>query len=101
MTGFTPLVGLHRAAGCGTMRPMSTLTIELSDELAARLASASERNHVPPAQIVQEALDKALPAAPAEFPDGKSLYDMMMEAGAIGCFDSGRTDLATNPKYME
>jgi len=76
---------------------MSTLTIELTDDLAARLAAASARQQVPPAQVVQEALAKALP----ELPEGKSLYDAMMEMGAIGCFDSGVIDLATNPKYME
>ena len=41
---------------------MSTLTIELPDALALRLASASERKHLPPAQIVCEALEQSLPA---------------------------------------
>lgn len=43
---------------------MSTLTIDLPDELAARLAQASEREHVPPAQIVRDALARALPTTP-------------------------------------
>ena len=47
---------------------MSTLTIELPDALALRLASASERNHLPPAQIVREALEQTLPVA-KEKPD--------------------------------
>ncbi len=42
---------------------MSTLTIELPDALALRLASASERKHLPPAQIVSEALEQTPPAA--------------------------------------
>ena len=41
---------------------MSTLTIELSDEVAARVAAASGAQHVKPAQWAREALEKALPA---------------------------------------
>lgn len=37
---------------------MSTLTIDLPDDLAARLAVASEQKHVPPATIVREALER-------------------------------------------
>ena len=78
---------------------MSTLTIELSDDLAARLAAASEREHLPPAQIVQAALEKALPAPGNPPPPGESLAEKMKDL--IGCFDSGVTDLATNPKHLE
>jgi hypothetical protein len=39
---------------------VSTLTIELSDDLAARLVAASEHAHLPPAQFAQVALEKAL-----------------------------------------
>ena len=79
---------------------MSTLTIELPDDLAARLEAASEQAHVPPAQLVRAALEKALPAPAADWPaDGPSLYERMKDA--IGCIDSGVTDLATNPKHME
>ena len=79
---------------------MSTLTIELSDDIAARLAAASEREHLPPAQIVQAALEKALPTPEADLPPpGESLAEKMKDL--IGCFDSGVTDLATNPKHLE
>lgn len=79
---------------------MSTLTIELSDDLAARLAAASERKHVPPAQIVQEALDRTLPGTqPEADADEPSLYDLMKDG--FGCVSSGVRDLATNPKHME
>jgi hypothetical protein len=81
-------------------RGMSTLTIELPDDLAARLAAASEQAHVPPAHLVRAALEKALPAPAADWPaDGPSLHERMKDF--IGCMDSGVTDLATNPKYME
>jgi hypothetical protein len=79
---------------------MSTLTIELPDDLAARLAAASEQAHVPPAQLVRAALEKALPApAPAVPLTGTSAYDLMKDG--FGCVSSGVRDLATNPKHME
>ena len=79
---------------------MSTLTIELSDEIAARLAAASEQKHVPPSQIVQEALARSLPEPlPEAAADEPSLYDLMKDG--FGCVSSGVPDLATNPKHME
>lgn len=74
---------------------MSTLTIELPDDIAARLAAASERKRVPPSQIVQEALERALPTPAVR---GESLAEKMKDL--IGCFD-GPADLSTNPKHME
>lgn len=78
---------------------MSTLTIELPDDLAARLEAASAQTHVPPAQFVRSALEKALPAAQPEIQDGPSAHDLMKDG--FGCVSSRVSDLATNPKYME
>ena len=79
---------------------MSTLTIELPDDLAARLEAASAQAHVPPAQLVRAALEKSLPVPAPDFPaDGPTLHERMKDF--IGCIDSGVTDLATNPKHME
>ncbi|MBE0544781.1 MAG: hypothetical protein IH623_25870 [Verrucomicrobia bacterium] len=79
---------------------MSTLTLELPDELAARLEATSTQRQVPPAQIVREALENALPgSSSAELQPGPSAYDVLKDL--VGCVDSGRTDLATNPKHME
>jgi hypothetical protein len=80
---------------------MSRLKIELPDDLAARLAAASERQHVPPSQIVQEALVRTLPPPAPDLSEGKSLYDAMVEAGALGCISTGIRDLSTNPRHME
>jgi hypothetical protein len=77
---------------------MSTLTIELTDELAARLAAASQRQQVPPAQIVQEALAKVLPSS-APVTNEPSLYDLMKDG--FGCVSSGVSDLSTNPIHLE
>ena len=46
--------------GYGNLCDMSTLTVELADDLAARLAAESEQRHVAPAQFVRETLEKAL-----------------------------------------
>ena len=79
---------------------MSTLTIELPADLAARLEATSAQTHVPPAQLVCAALEKVLPSPAAERPaDGTSLYDLMKDG--FGCVHSGVRDLGTNPKYME
>jgi hypothetical protein len=79
---------------------MSTLTIELPDDLAARLEAASEQTHVPPPQLVRAALEKALPApAPDSPPNGPSAFDLMKDG--FGCVRSGVRDLATNPKHLE
>ena len=77
---------------------MSTLTIELSDEQKARLEAASAAQLLAPAQWARQAVIKALPAesSPGTQPNAlDALQDM------VGCFDSGVTDLATNPKHLE
>ena len=79
---------------------MSTLTIELPDDLAARLEAASAQTRVPPAQFVRATLEKALPVSAPDWPaDGPSLYERMGDA--IGCVSTGLGDLSTNPKHME
>jgi len=79
---------------------MSTLTIELPDDLAARLEAASAQAQVPPEQFARATLEKALPATAPESPaDGSSAYDLMKDG--FGCASSGVPDLATNPKHME
>lgn len=82
-------------------RIMSTLTLELPDELAARLEATSAMRQVPPAQIVREALENVLPGAGRveAQQEGPSAYDVLKDL--VGCVDSGVTDLATNPKHME
>jgi hypothetical protein len=81
---------------------MSTLTLELSDSLFARLLAASAKRHLPPAELARETLERTLIAdeSSAEADDdGPSAYDLLKDS--FGCFDSGLGDLSTNPKYME
>ncbi len=52
--------------GCGSLRSMSTLTIELSNELAARLEAVSAAQKVRPAEWATEAVARALPPKGSE-----------------------------------
>jgi hypothetical protein len=59
------------------------------------LEAVSARKRVSKSKIVRDALTKELDKEK----DEPSLYDLMEDA--IGCFDSGKKDLATNPKHMK
>ena len=80
---------------------MSTLTLELSDSLFARLVAASAERHLPPAELARETLERTLGAG--QVMDEKdamlSAYDLMKDT--FGCVDSGLGDLSTNPAHME
>jgi hypothetical protein len=82
-------------ANCRLMR---TLTIELSDDLLTRLAAASRDRRVSSSQIVATALERALPARAGDQAGPSALEEL---GDLAGCFDSGMSDLATNPKYLE
>ena len=67
---------------------MSTLTVELPDELAARLAKASEHRRMRPAELVRESLETTLPPeTPKENPwKNRELlpeFKALMESGAL------------------
>lgn len=74
---------------------MSTLTVELPDELAARLESVCRSRAVAPAEVVRE-LVATLPPATTH---GRSAYEVL--AATFGCSASGLGDLSTNPKHLE
>jgi hypothetical protein len=76
---------------------MSTLTVELSDDLAARLDAASQHRRVTPADLVRETLAASLaPASVGEPPAADPLWQSF-----IGCAASGLGDLSTNPEHLE
>jgi hypothetical protein len=99
MWNFVGKRGIDRVSRLWQGGPVSTLTVDLPDTLAARLVAASEEKHLPPAQFVLDALERALPEP--QGPAGRTLFDALNEVGAIGCIDSGVHDLATNPRYLE
>ncbi len=79
---------------------MSTLTLELSDTLFARLLAASKMRNVPPAELARETLERTLIGSAEHGEESlASAYDLMKDG--FGCVDSGVNDLATNPKHME
>jgi len=75
----------------------TTLTVKVPHEMAAKLAAVTSKKRVAKSKYIRDALDVALKKEKQK----PSLYDLMMEAGAIGCFSSGKGDLSTNPKYLE
>ena len=70
----------------------------MPDELAVRIENHAEKLGISKSAFIRESIEK-------EFQNGTSVeeepsfYDLVKDD--LGCFDSGVTDLATNPKYME
>ena len=75
---------------------MSTLSVHLPDALAARVADEAQRRCTTPDLVVQQALEKLLPAA-QQVP-GASFLEAAGDT--IGMFD-GPADLSTNPRYLD
>ena len=86
--------GLAARGRCAKLCGMSTVTVELPDGIAARLAAESEQRHVPPAQFVREALEKTL----SELEAKRRFTQMAAEAEAdrlAGKHDPARVQAAT------
>jgi predicted DNA-binding antitoxin AbrB/MazE fold protein len=64
----------------GVLKPLGPL--ELSDQ-----------------EVVSLSVESAKSVEPEE--TEQTLYEMLDEAGLIGCIEDGPSDLSTNPKYME
>jgi predicted transcriptional regulator len=75
---------------------MTTLTLKVPIELAAKLSQASAARRVSKSRIVREALEKALRREDSHPPI--SAYDAM-KAG-LGVVKEGPRDLSTNKKHM-
>jgi hypothetical protein len=82
--------------------------IDLTPEQRVRLAELAEKAGKQWNVIVDELLDaapRALQSQSAANANGESLmvrtlYDVLLERGILGCFD-GPSDLSTNPEHME
>jgi predicted transcriptional regulator len=74
---------------------MTTLTLKVPSELAAKLKAVAARKRVPKSQLMREALGTYLSKHKVK----PSLYDRMKNG--IGCIKSGKGDLSTNPKHLE
>lgn len=76
---------------------MSSITIKLPDELKKKLQARARASGKSCSALVRHSIEKELIASS----NGKkpSLLDLFGDLAGKG--DSGVTDLATNPKYME
>jgi len=74
---------------------MTTITLKVPHVMAAKLAVVATKKRVPKSKYVRDALSAALKKEKEQ----PSMYDLMKDA--IGCVNSGKKDLATNPKYMK
>ncbi|MEX2580844.1 MAG: CopG family transcriptional regulator [Verrucomicrobiales bacterium] len=77
---------------------MKTMTLKLSDEVAARLEKRAKRLGVSKSAIVRESIERELREQTA-VEEEPTAYDLMKDG--CGCVDSGVADLATNPKHLE
>jgi hypothetical protein len=73
---------------------MGRLTLKLTPEMAHILKVAAEKKGTSEPKSALDLLTRALKKERTKL----TLYDLMKDT--IGCFDSGKKDLSTNPKYM-
>ncbi len=81
-------------------------TVELPDDLMTEVKVLAARERRRLGEIMTELLQTGLESRATQLPKKKTknkkqptVYDLMKDS--IGIVDSGVTDLATNPKYME
>jgi len=72
-----------------------TISLKIPAEIGARLKSVAERNRVSKSEYVRATLISALYAEKEKPSALEVLQDL---AGSVS---SGKTDMATNPKYMK
>ncbi len=75
---------------------MSTLTVQLSDGMAARLLEEARRRNVPEGALVEQALEKTMPA---KKPQPIPAMFARLQALMVNDPDSP-TDLATNLAHL-
>jgi predicted DNA-binding protein len=77
---------------------MSTLTLQLPDDLKDRLAAAARQSGKTPARFVRETLENRLESAQRRFAAGSSLYELSRDL--CGSVVGGPRDLAANKKHL-
>ncbi len=78
---------------------MTTLSIELPEGLAERIARAAAAEGMSREEYLRKAALERLERPGSE--PGKRLTAYEVSADLCGSVDSGVTDLASNPKYLE
>jgi predicted transcriptional regulator len=74
---------------------MTTLTLKVPRDLAQKLEAISARKRISKSKIIRDALDTAF----RREKNRSNLYDSMKDG--LGCINSGKRDLATNPKHLK
>jgi len=87
---------------------MTTISLKLPEQLLTRLEKESRTRRTTKSSLVRECLEKQLPVHAAlanlpKLPPGKSFYDKALPIlrKAWAKRGRGKSDLATNPKYIE
>jgi hypothetical protein len=77
---------------------MSTLTLQLPDDLKHQLARAARRSGKSPARFVRETLESRLKATRPRSTGSSSLYALSRDL--CGAAEGGAGDLAANKKHL-
>jgi len=77
---------------------VSTLTLQLPDELKSQLTVAARRAGKTPARLARETLEERFRNAKAPAASKKSLYELGRDL--CGSVNGGPTDLASNKKHL-
>ena len=77
---------------------MSTLTLQLPDDLKDQLTLAARRSGKSPARFVRETLENRLNATQPRFTGSSSLYELSRDL--CGAAEGGPRDLAANKKHL-
>ena len=75
---------------------MSTLVVELPDEVAHLVEETARERKTTPAGVIRQCVEAAFKRA--SWPEGASFHELAKDV--IGRF-SGPGDLATNPRHMD
>ena len=78
---------------------MSTLTIQLTDDLKVELAVAARQSGKTPARFARETLELRLKPARLRPHSRASLYELSRDL--CGSLTGGPSDLARNPKHLK
>ena len=77
---------------------MIPLTLQLTEDLKARLVQAARRSKKSPARFAREWLADCLKSVSPTLPEGKSLYELSRDLS--GSVTGGPHDLAGNKKHL-
>lgn len=73
------------------------ISVRVSGGIARRLKERSRATGAHESQVVRDALEQYLPEEDA----GETTFDLLREAGLIGCVDDAPRYLSTNKKYFK